>query len=105
MERHRINRNMGCIEIALKRMYHVGSYRLIETWDVLKLDIRCAPLVNDQRLIETWDVLKLRQAIKDKMARKINRNMGCIEILWKDRRTTRADKINRNMGCIEILQH
>ena len=37
--------------------------------------------------------------------RKINRNMGCIEILEYLRRVSPEKMINRNMGCIEIKLH
>ena len=32
-----INRNMRCIEIETSGSYNTTVYRLIETWDVLKL--------------------------------------------------------------------
>ena len=35
--------------------------------------------------------------------KKINRNMGCIEIRKKDRKRWNA-MINRNMGCIEMSE-
>ena len=53
-----INRNMGCIEMVKFLEILMCQFRLIETWDVLKLFysfFKCTPL---HRLIETWDVLK-----------------------------------------------
>ncbi len=55
----RINRNMGCIEIANGDIFTFVMLRLIETWDVLKYLLWCDICANYV----------------------INRNMGCIEIL------------------------
>ncbi len=54
------------------------------------------------RLIETWDVLKWRQLIWPPSILKINRNMGCIEIIYNTQEYLLNKPINRNMGCIEI---
>ena len=70
---------MRCIEIAVGGFNMIDIYRLIETWDVLKLvncniyvvpcwinrNMRCIEIIIDRPfeevlkgLIETWDVLK-----------------------------------------------
>ena len=54
----RINRNMGCIEMSCTDCIRTGIYRLIETWDVLKLCTRLLAQPVSTGLIETWDVLK-----------------------------------------------
>ena len=75
------------------------------------------------RLIETWDVLKWCMQSLGYISDRINRNMGCIEIIDSPHskfpvfglietwdvlkcvsRYTSAEvlKINRNMGCIEM---
>ena len=51
---------MGCIEISMRKEHKATSTRLIETWDVLKFYLVCFHVVNVDR---------------------INRNMGCIEIV------------------------
>ena len=35
----------------------------------------------------------------------INRNMGCIEIIFPQLSVTHRTQINRNMGCIEINEY
>ena len=54
----RINRNMRCIEMAVRAVRVAGLVWLIETWDVLKSDFLNGIDNNAERLIETWDVLK-----------------------------------------------
>ena len=53
-----INRNMRCIEIYLRKLKAISTVRLIETWDVLKLEYHDRMLKDIDGLIETWDVLK-----------------------------------------------
>ena len=53
-----INGNMGCIEIQEKRFKEDNGLWLMETWDVLKFDLK-------------KEIVELEQ---------INGNMGCIEI-------------------------
>ena len=76
-----INRNMRCIEINTSICRIRNTYRLIETWDVLKWfctalqrmpysinrNMRCIEMLFQvlfdslyERLIETWDVLKFQ---------------------------------------------
>ena len=93
---------MRCIEIVGFCFPHRVLFRLIETWDVLKLysapqaslsaainrNMRCIEILIkhfrkgfDIRLIETWDVLKY---------------VACEGLNWF------MSGINRNMRCIEI---
>ena len=103
----RINRNMRCIEIPLFTRDGRLPSRLIETWDVLKLQLRLCVFLGILGLIETWDVLKLNGcntspggakglietwdvlkflfSLHFKRGRRINRNMRCIEIRWQSR--------------------
>ena len=53
-----INRNMRCIEIYAWWSWFESGGRLIETWDVLKLNKWIYYNSNPLGLIETWDVLK-----------------------------------------------
>ncbi len=43
---------------AQKKLTLRWNLRLIETWDVLKLELSKVYIVGIRRLIETWDVLK-----------------------------------------------
>ncbi len=52
---------MRCIEMISQSMVNDGLYRLIETWDVLKLNDADVGEATKSRLIETWDVLKWMQ--------------------------------------------
>ncbi len=53
-----INRNMGCIEMAMALQDLGADFGLIETWDVLKFFKHTSVMHVSLRLIETWDVLK-----------------------------------------------
>jgi len=55
------------------------SVRLIETWDVLKLNMTVTHKLHNG-LIETWDVLKFPLNFFILYSLSINRNMRCIEI-------------------------
>ena len=65
------------------KICRVYTYRLIETWDVLKYEQSAVWAFRIWWLIETWDVLKLTDLIqKCTDLAKINRNMRCIEIIF-----------------------
>ena len=49
---------MRCIEIGGIRGKGYPAWRLIETWDVLKLETPSFKKRGISGLIETWDVLK-----------------------------------------------
>ena len=49
---------MRCIEIPKEQELLAVSFRLIETWDVLKCCTRIFSGAAPVGLIETWDVLK-----------------------------------------------
>ena len=76
-----INRNMGCIEMWIKK----GAVR---RQDWINRNMGCIEMIANmwlkrwmERLIETWDVLKCPKQRKPwQRLRMINRNMGCIEI-------------------------
>ena len=68
-------------------------------WNDLLINVRRLSI----RLIETWDVLKLDGGVVSFcFLSTINRNMRCIEMHIVQLIATGFNQINRNMRCIEI---
>ena len=95
---------MRCIEIAVGGFNMIDIYRLIETWDVLKL-VNCNIYVVPcwiNRNMRCIEISAVPSAGLDLTV--INRNMRCIEMLGDNCASLIDISINRNMRCIEIIK-
>ena len=100
-----INRNMRCIEIPTITTKLGHMIRLIETWDVLKLQGKGNEWSEAGKINRNMRCIEINQWYAyGEVCCRINRNMRCIEIAVNGIQTKLQNGINRNMRCIEMFE-